>query len=308
MKISIVIPNYNGSELIRNNLPKVLDSVFSYEYEIIIVDDFSDQIDFSNLKKYLESLSNDKITLLRNNDNLGFASTINRGINESQFEFVVLLNSDVAPSKNFLKMPIEDLNSNQNLFGVGFMDESVERDKVVLRGRGLASWNRGFLVHKRGEVDKQNTFWISGGSSIIRKSIFKKLSEFDEILNPFYWEDIDLSYRAQKAGYDIMFEKGAVVRHHHLKGAIKTHYTDSEVKKIAYRNQIIFVWKNITDSKLLLSHILWMPYHLIRAALSTDFNFISAFFIAVTKLPAIIGKRRKQSKTYVKLDREIITL
>lgn len=308
MKISVVIPNYNGFELFKNNLPSVVEAVSSYEYEIIIVDDFSDQRQFEQLEEYINKLSNKKIKLFRNNKNLGFASTMNRGIAKCQTDFVVFLNSDVLPSKDFLKAPIDNLVLNSNLFGVGLMDESVEGEKTIMRGRGLASWKRGFLIHRRGEVDKQDTFWISGGSSIIRRKLFEDLGGFDELYNPFYWEDIDLSYRARKAGYEIMFERSSIVRHFHSEGAIKKHYAKSKIKTIAYRNQFIFIWKNIEDTNLLVSHLLWLPYHLIHAMINFDTQLIIGFVIAVTKLPDIINKRRKQGKHSKMRDREIINL
>src|SRR5687767_13648160 len=95
MKISIVIPNYNGRLLLEKNLPKVIKE--SKDAEIIVVDDAStdDSIDF--LKKNFT-----KIKVIKKDKNTGFSSTVNLGVQKATGELVVLLNSDAYPKKNYL--------------------------------------------------------------------------------------------------------------------------------------------------------------------------------------------------------------
>lgn len=306
MTIDVIIPNYNGLSLLKENLPKVIEEVEKYNGSIIIVDDASDKNEFESLSDFINSLDNKKIRLLRNERNLGFSSTVNRGVAESNADFVVFLNTDVVPESNFLEAALKDLQSNDNLFGVGFMDKSIEDRETVLRGRGIAFWKKGFLAHKRGEVNGTDTFWISGGSSILRRDLFDKLGGFDNLYNPFYWEDIDLSYRAQKSGYAIKFEPKSIVVHKHSEGSIKKYFSGSQVKIIAYRNQFIFVWKNITDLSLMMSHLLWLPYHLLTSILRFDMSFLSGFLLALVRLPAIIMKRSEQKKFYKVRDLDLL--
>lgn len=239
-------------------------------------------------------------------ENKGFASAVNFGVSNSKADFIVLLNSDVSPDKDFLKAPLVSLASDRNLFGVGCMDESVEEGKVILRGRGVGRWEKGFLVHAKGEVDKKDTFWISGGSSIIRRELFEKIGGMDTVYNPFYWEDIDLSYRARKSGYSIKFDNTSVVRHYHEEGAIKKYFTKNEITTISYRNQFVFVWKNITDWKLIRSHIQSLPLHMISALKDKNAAFLKGFFLALAKLPGIMVRRKNQKKLYKFSDFEII--
>ena len=306
MSIDVVIPNYNGLALLKENLPKVAGAVEKYKGSIIIVDDGSKKEEFESLVSFVKKLNNKNIVLLRNEKNLGFSSAVNRGVKESNADFVALINTDVVPEKNFLVAALNDLQSDENLFGVGFMDKSIEGGKTVLRGRGEALWEKGFLVHRRGEVDRADTFWISGGSSIVRRELFEKLSGFDSLYNPFYWEDIDLSYRARKSGYKIKFELRSAVIHEHSEGSIKKYFGDFQVKTTAYRNQFIFVWKNITDSNLLLSHLLWLPYHLLTSILRLDISFLLGFLFALVRLPAIIMKRSEQKKFYKVRDSDLL--
>lgn len=309
MTVDIIIPNYNGSHLIKKNIKSVLTSLDGYEGKLIIVDDGSFLADEHALYELIENMRKSsvrKIEYIKHSSNKGFSSAVNTGVKASSADFVVLLNTDVVPEENFLETPLKKLRENDRLFAVGCMDKSIENGKTILRGRGVAKWSKGLLQHERGEIDKSDTFWVSGGSSVFRREIYNSLNGMDEIYNPFYWEDIDLSFRAQKAGYEILFDSNSVVTHMHEEGSIKKNFKKDTVTFTAYRNQFIFVWKNITDNKFLLSHILFLPAHFFWALRRGDINFFKGFCLALMKLPAIINKRQKQKKYYRVSDKEII--
>ena len=154
----------------------------------------------------------------------------------------------------------------------------------VLRGSGIGYWHQGFVLHSVGDLISTNTFWVSGGSGAFKSRIWNKLGGLDILFNPFYWEDIDLSYRAMKSGYKLIFEKNSVVIHEHEEGVIKSKFKPKNVQKIVYRNQFFFVWKNITDKKLLLSHLLWLPYHFLTAIVRKDWIFLQGFLLALLQL------------------------
>ena len=297
MNLSVIIPNYNGEELLKKNLPKVLLAVGAVE--TIVVDDASTDESLTVLDNF-----KDKIKVIKNEENLGFSSTVNKGVRAAKGDIVILLNTDVVPEKEFLT-PLLSNFKDEKVFAVGCMDKSVENGKTILRGRGIGAWKRGFMVHSRGEVNKTDTLWVSGGSGAFRKSIWDKLGGFNQLYNPFYWEDIDLSYRALKSGYKIIFEPKSIVIHEHEKGAIKNTYSDFKVKTIAYRNQFIFVWKNTTDLDLQLANLSWLPYHFIKALLRFDVSFFEGFFRALVSLPKIMQFRFREQGFFVKGDHEI---
>jgi GT2 family glycosyltransferase len=307
MNISFVIPNYNGENLLRKNIPKLFDEIKNYDkgsVEVIIVDDFSQDNSLKVLEKLKSKYRNLKFFV--NEKNLGFPPTVNRGVSKAKGEIVILFNTDVYPERGFLEPLIKHFKDDR-LFAVGCMDKSIKGKKVVLRGRGIGKWERGFLVHKRGEVNRTDTLWVSGGSGAFRKSIWDILGGFNELYAPFYWEDIDISYRALKSGYKVRFEPKSVVVHEHEKGAIRNIYTANQIKTIAYRNQFIFVWENATDYFLQFSHIAWLPYHLLKAILFLDLNFLRGFFKALKKLPKIIQSSLNYQKLFVKKDSEVIS-
>lgn len=314
MKVSIIIPNYNGENLLKQNLPYVFEAADYYkeetkqEIEIIIVDDCSTDNSIQVIQNFRPEDDRplaEKLKIVINERNLGFSSSINKGVQEAGGDIVVLINTDVRPEEDFLISLVKHF-SDEAVFAVGCMDKSIENGKVVLRGRGVGRWKRGFLVHLRGEVDKNDTLWVSGGSGAFRRSIWKTLGGFSPLFNPFYWEDIDLSYRALKSGYKILFEPKSIVIHEHEKGIILNKYSKSQINSIAYRNQIIFVWKNITDVSFIIQHIFWLPYHFLKALKSGNYAFFQGFFSALTMLPQVIQSIFADHRYFIRKDQDII--
>lgn len=300
--ISVVIPNYNGSENIKTNLPRVILALKNYDYEIIIVDDGSTDDSVRAIEEFVKRHKN--IALIKNEKNRGFSSSVNKGAIEAKGEYLVLLNTDVYPKENFFAASLKDLKDN-NVFAVGFKDESIEKGIVVPRGRGVGRWARGFLVHNAGALDKKTNLWASGGSSAFNKTMWDKLGGLNEIYTPFYWEDIDISYRALKAGYKVLFEKDSVVIHEHEKGAIRQIYSKEQINTISYRNQFIFVWIN-ASAKLIISNLAWLPYHLLKSILTFDLPFLIGFLSFLFKLPQVLSERKKAQKLFQLSDKEVI--
>jgi len=297
--VSIVLPNWNGAHLLLKNLPYVLAS--APEAEIIVADDRSSDESIELLKRKFPS-----IIRVENIKQQGFAGNVNSGVANAHGDIVVLLNTDVRPEKNFLS-PLVARFLDPNVAAVGCMEKSYESDGIVLRGRGLAKWEKGFFIHKRGEVNKTDTAWVSGGSSAYRRSVWNELGGMDTMYNPFYWEDIDLSYQILKSGYTIMFEPKSVVGHFHEEGKIKTSYTPTQIKRIVYRNQFLFLWKNISDMNIWFDHCVWMPIRLIQAIFKGDVDMLYGYSMVFSKLRDIQLSRMKASSHWKIHDRDIFT-
>lgn len=299
--ISIVIPNYNGEQILKKNLPEVLRLAKWQEVvEFIIVDDNSGDNSASLIKTEYK-----KVRLIQKKHNTGFSDSVNLGIASAKGELVFLINTDIRPAIDTIPhlLPYFD---DQKTFAAGCLDNSVEENKIIERGRGVGIFSKGFLTHKKGDINSNNTLWVSGGSAIYNKSIWLKLGGLDSVYDPFYWEDVDISYRALKSGYRIFFVQKARVIHDHKSGSILTNYNKETVKEIAQRNQILFVWKNISDIRYLLEHILYLIFFLLKAVIKNDQVFIKSFVMALKKLSIAIKHRNKESKLWIKTDREIL--
>lgn len=279
-KISVIIPNFNGKGLLKKHLPTVVKNCSGCE--IIIVDDGSSDDSVKFLKQNFP-----KMKVISLSKNQGFARAVNKGVGESIGDLVLFLNTDVAPRANFLKLALKNFK-DKNLFAVALADLSHENGKIITRGRGGATFRKGFVEHFAQEPQKAETLWVSGGSGLFDKQKFLELGGFDPIFTPFYWEDIDLSFRARKKGYICIFEPDAKVDHYHSEGAIQSSKSAFFIKTVSYKNQFLFVWKNISDAKWLIEHLLWIPYHLAKALIIFDFAFFAGFLWALIKIPVLI--------------------
>lgn len=295
--VSIVLPNWNGEALLVKNLDEVIRA--SHGAEIIVADDGSTDGSVLMLKEKFPD-----VIVVVNRTQQGFSGNVNSGVACAGGDIVVLLNTDVRPTKNFLHALLPHFD-DPTVFAVGSLERSHEKNGIIERGRGLGWWEKGYFIHSKGMVRKGKTAWVSGGSGAYRKSMWDKIGGMDTLYNPFYWEDIDLSYTARKAGFKTLFEPKSIVDHFHEEGKIKTNYSSFDVKRIAYRNQFFFIWKNLSDSRILLLHMIWTPIRLAQTLLHGDFMMFVGFVYALFQLPRILSSRKKAMQLWNRTDGEL---
>lgn len=244
MRVSIVIPNWNGAEKLKKNLPAVLEAAkYSKVGEVIVVDDGSTDESLKVLSKYSE------VKVIKKEKNTGFSSTVNLGVQNTNCDLIVLLNTDVIPEKEFIEKALVHFK-NEKVFSVSCNAGG---------GWSTAKFEDGYFWHGQAEnsMDKSkphHTLWTSGGSGIFRKKIWESLGGFDTLFDPFYEEDVDLGYRATKRGFINIWEPESKVEHYKEPGVISTNFSKKVISQIAQRNQLIFIWKNITDSEYTHQH------------------------------------------------------
>lgn len=293
-KISIVIPNWNGVEKLQKNLPKVLSIARKEKIEEVII---SDDASTDNSVEVLKAKFPD-VVLVERKTNGGFASNVNTGVQNSKSEVVMLLNSDAVPENNFLRPAVAHF-------------ENSEVFSVSCNVGGLWSWGKfenGFFWHGQADPGKTDskkshqTLWASGGSGLFRRSLWDELGGLDELFNPFYEEDVDLGYRATKRGFKNIWEPESRVEHYKQPGVIAAHFSANIVAKIAQRNQLIFIWKNITSKKLKSEHNAALTKMLVAHP-----KYWQTFLAAAKFWPKIMEKRKNEQK-YAKLtDEEILS-
>jgi GT2 family glycosyltransferase len=238
-KISVIIPNYNGSRFLKACLSSLKEQTYT-DFEIILVDDASND---DSLPFVQTCYPDTRIIALKKN--VGFASAVNEGIRQANGQYIALLNNDTETDKNWLMELNRALESHEDVgFCASLMINYNNRNLVDCAGIGFSSWGR---AYKRGEGEAIDyyqqpsfIFGASGGAAIYRKELFEKVGLFDEDFWAFF-EDVDLSFRAQLAGFQCLYVPTAIVYHigtaTHSKKSLKLRYT-------GYRNKQWVIFKN----------------------------------------------------------------
>lgn len=305
--ISIVIPTYNGKELLKKYLPSVLDACEQYSFEkteLIIVDDASSDGTVSYLK-----LNFPQIKVIEHQVNKGFSCTANHGIFAATNRIVVLLNSDVHISEDFLQFLPRHFK-DADIFAVrpGLKSSIDDGGDDLENPRIGGEFKRGFfnvpLVKRK---DYNIAFFAGGGAAAFDKKKFEQLGGFDEIFSPFYYEDVDLSYRAWKRGWKIVYEPESQA--YHQSGAtIGKTSTPLRVQAIVERNRYFLVWKNILDRNLLFQHIIFIPLRIGISLLKGRVASIIGFFCALKSIKKVLIKRKHEMRFLKRKDYMVFNL
>ena len=289
--LSIVIPVYKNYEMFYEYLE--LNKKYFIGCEVIVMNDYPLKNITNSVKRICP-----EATVVNNRKNLGFASNVNKGVQKAERDYVFFMNSDVVLKDNSFIKVLEHFKKDKKLFAVGLAQEE-EGGKIVGGNRGY--FKNGFINHSHQPATTDQrlvaNFWAEGGASIFKRKLFIGLGMLDELYNPFYWEDIDLSYRAWKSGYKILFDASVVVEHHH-ESTIGKYFQVKMILKIAFRNQLTFQWKNLTDRDLVSRHLTALPKYLLTPG----------FFDTVSRLPRILQTRKKTVKLFKKTDKEILDM
>ena len=263
-KLEVIIPSVNGLFLLKKHLPGVV-AYSGKDTTVTVVDDGS----VDDTAEYLAA-NFPKVKCLHQDKNLGFTKSVNHGFRESMADLVVLLNNDVAIKKNYLAAALKHFE-NDRVFAVTLNEINSSWPLVSFSGK---------LQYLRGE-DKsvpRYSAWASGGSAIFRKKIWDDLGGFDEVYSPGYWEDIDIGWRAWKAGYQIIWEPGAKVEHQHESSFSKLN--QEYVSLVKQRNELIFNWKCLSDPDLRREHIAFLLRHTLAHP-----GYFKVILAALGKLP-----------------------
>lgn len=262
LKFSVVIPVWRGKKMLEKNLPAVL----AIGADEVLVVDASPENDGDYVRKFFP-----KVKVIDFKENPGFGSNVNLGVKKSEGDVVLLLNQDVKPGKDVLKILEQDFQDSL-LFGVSFAEQKYGPSKMVFKD--------GFLGHEPIlPLPKKiyATMWISGGSSAVRKKFWEELGGFDKVYDPGYWEDVDLSYRAQKKGWKVLWDPRISVFHESESSFGGKHYDQVYKSRIQERNHLIFNWKFLKLEQ-------W-PLHL--------FNLLKRIFLHPGYLRVVFLAKRK---------------
>lgn len=258
MHLSVIIVNYNVKFFLEQclySLLKAIDNLPSpADAEVIVFDNASSD---GSRDFFVDKFQN--VQFIWHNENLGFAKANNKALTFAKGKYILFLNPDTILSEDALYKSISYLETQDGsgALGIRMIDGSGNFLPESKRGfptpaasfyklsglinlfpssKKIAAYYAGHLSeHTNSEVDV-----LSGAYMLVKKEVLDKTGGFDEAFF-MYGEDIDLSYRIQKAGYkNFYFADSSII---HFKGE-STNQNSARYVKIFYRAMNIFVHKH----------------------------------------------------------------
>jgi GT2 family glycosyltransferase len=256
LKLSVIIVNYNVKYFLEQCLLSVFKALEEIDGEVIVVDNSSVDGSVEMMKKKFPG-----IRLIVNTANEGFSKANNLGIRQSNGEYILLLNPDTVVEEDTFRKVLSFMDSHPDTGALGvkmfdgsgkFLPESKRGlptpavafykisglAKLFPRSKRFGKYHLSFLSEN--EINTVDV--LSGACMFIRKSALDKAGLLDEIFF-MYGEDIDLSYRIQKAGF----------RNYYFPEARIIHYKGESTKKSSvnyvfmfYRAMIVFARKHFS--------------------------------------------------------------
>lgn len=209
--ISIIILNWNGKHHLSECLSSVLGQTYT-DYEVILVDNGSMDGSQDFVRETFPG-----VNLVCLDRNYGFCKGNNIGISAARGEFIVLLNNDTMVESDWLHNLYTCITSEP---GIGFcaskMVSYFNRSLLDSAGDGFSICGAGYKRGHRSDIDKfksdETVFGACAGAAMYRKDMLDRIGLLDEDFFAIY-EDVDLSFRAQLAGYKCKYAANAVVYH-----------------------------------------------------------------------------------------------
>jgi GT2 family glycosyltransferase/glycosyltransferase involved in cell wall biosynthesis len=303
---SVIIPNWDGRELLDECLPSVVADVAATpgQHEVIVVDNGSVDDSVAFLRANFPSV---RVVALPSNE--GFIGGCNAGARAARGRYLVMLNNDMKVAPGFLRTLLAGFQ-NPSVFAVTaqilFADPTKPRQET---GKTYGRFARGELVlgHALPSNDDRAyspVFYAGGGSSAYDRAKFSDLGGFDSLLHPFYVEDTDLSYRAWKRGWPSVLARDAIVYHKH-RSTTSRRYSADFIQAMMDRNRILCYLKNVSDFGLLAKHGVGQSCLLFDGAMHDRLN-LRPWRLAIERLPLLLRRVWGVRPTETWTDREIV--
>lgn len=251
--ISVVVLNWNGVDLLKRFVPSLVNNTTCSDVEIVVADNGSTDGSVEFIKEHYP-----EIKVLELGKNWGFAEGYNRAIAMLDSKYVLLLNSDVDVTPNWLQPLREAMDNNPRLGAVQPKLMSLcEPDKFEYAGacggyidkfgypfcRGRILGN---LEVDNGQYDTvQPVFWCTGAAIMVQRELYCKAGGLDPLFFA-HMEEIDLCWRIARLGYELAAIPDSVV--YHLGGGTLPMNHPKKLK-LNYRNNLLMLYKNLSGAR-----------------------------------------------------------
>jgi len=302
VKISIIVPNWNGSLFLFELFASLEKYTQDSDCEIIVVDNGSKDGSIEQIRCFYPETK-----LIELDSNQGFAVAVNHGFRPSEGEYIAIINNDVSWGNDWLKTCADFLDSNPEYdYAAPLVMNYFQRNTIDSAGDAV---NKRFMPYKKyfGKDRKdahhfdRDLYATSCSAVLLRRSFFDRVGGFDEDFF-MYYEDVDLFFRGFLKGSRGRLMPEEVVFHREG-GSISRLEREQKKLECAYnktclliRNRVYFLLKNCPAGYLLLAWPLllleWfrsLLYHLLKGQIRV---FIRAHVSVLPKVSRMLRKRR----------------
>ena len=250
MKLSIVIVSYNVCSYLEQCLQSVQTALEGIDGEVFVVDNHSDDDSVEVVRNRYPW-----VRLITNRENQGFARANNIAISLSEAEYVLLLNPDTVTEPDTLRKVLQFMDEHPKAGGAGVMMHQEDGTKAPESRRALPTpWvaclkmlgftKRYYMSHLSWDKPARIEV-ISGAFCLLRRKALDEVGLLDEDFF-MYGEDIDLSYRLLKGGWENWYVPASII---HYKGR-STRKTDYRYVHVFYQAMLIFFRKHYSHLSL----------------------------------------------------------
>jgi len=302
-EITLIITNWNGSKLLRECLPTVLEAVrFDHHhfYEVMVIDDCSND-------NSLEILADEfpEVRTEQTPQNLGFQEANNYAVKLAESKIVMPMNNDIKLDPKALHYLAQHFD-NKDIFAVSGKIFAFDQTTFLYGNRGGYFQKGHFHLYEKPPEDDSQTLFACGGAFMVNRQKYLDLGGFDSMYHPLYYEEIDLSYRALKRGWKVHYEPQSIA-YHKVQATITRQEKLRRISLISARNNYLFIWKNILDRSMTLTFLFYIPLFLLRDLFRLKSRFWIAFYMALKRLPRALKGRSIEQSDVLYSDREILS-
>lgn len=291
---SVVILNLNKKQLLDSCLESLKRQSFR-DFEVLVVDNGSTDGSCELIQD-----KHPEVRFIGLETNIGFSAANNLGIRASTGSFIALLNNDTEADSKWLEEIHKPLlrdgavgfcASKMIFYNARNVINSAGQDFLSI-GRGK---DRGWMELDRHQYDHPElVFGACAGAALYRKSMLDDIGLFDEDFSPIYFEDVDLSFRAQLAGWRCLYVSEAIV-YHHARGTFGPSHPKTVY--LGERNSMYVVLKNM-PARLIFKHALHMflfsfAVAVVRILEGYGASCFAGRFAAFRKFGCMLRKRRQ---------------
>jgi len=241
--LSILIPEWDNTRELTACLASVRAAALQWSepLQVVVVVNGSPESDYLALRK-----AHPEARWRFYDRPLGFGGAVRAGLRSVRYDWVYLLNSDVALEPSALRRlsPLRACGAFSASSQIVFKDSTRFRDETnwstLLLESGLATIHD-WIPKSDAPVP---TFYSGGGASLFRTRLLRKLLDASAY-DPFYWEDVEWGWRARKLGYDAWYCPGSMA-YHTQRSTIGRRYSAETVEGIIRRNGLLFQLRNFT--------------------------------------------------------------